>query len=120
MLSTASDKAKLFTGIFSKNSNLDDSCISSRTTFSYRTNLKLYNIHVSPKTVKNVATDLDLPNAPGIVCIPVVVLKKCEHESSCISDDLFNMWNKGTLFFRWLEGLRRVHVLNNIEESCVA
>ena len=45
VLSSASDKAKLFAGNFSKNSNLDDSVIS----FLSRTNLKLHNISVTPK-----------------------------------------------------------------------
>ena len=46
MLSSASDKTKLFPKNFSKNYNLDDSGISSLS-FSSRTNLKLYNIFVT-------------------------------------------------------------------------
>ena len=44
VLSSASDKANLFAGNFSRNSNLDDSVIS----FLSRTNLKLH-ISVTPK-----------------------------------------------------------------------
>ena len=52
VLSSASDKAKLFAEKFSKNSNLDDSGISLPV-FPSRTNLKLHNIYVSSKMVKS-------------------------------------------------------------------
>ena len=52
VLSSASDKAKLFPENFSKNSNLDDSGISLAV-FPSRTNLKLHNIFITPKMVKN-------------------------------------------------------------------
>ena len=48
VLSSASDKAKLFAKNISRNSSLDDSDISLPV-FSYRTNLKLHNISVTPK-----------------------------------------------------------------------
>ena len=51
VLSSASDKPKLFANNFSKNSNLDDSGISLPV-FPSRTNLKLHNIFVTPRTVK--------------------------------------------------------------------
>ena len=51
LLSSVSDKAKLFAENFSKNSDLDDSGISLHV-FSSRTNLKLHNISVTPKIVK--------------------------------------------------------------------
>ena len=47
LLSSASDKAKLFAENISKNSDLDDSHISLPV-FSSRTNLKLHNISVTP------------------------------------------------------------------------
>ena len=59
VLSSASDKTKLFAENFSKNSNLDDSGISLPV-FPSRNNLKLYNISVNPKMVKMVLTNLDL------------------------------------------------------------
>ena len=58
----------------STNSNLDDSGISL-SVFPSRTNLKLHNISVTPTMVKKVITNFDLSKAPGIDCIPVVVLK---------------------------------------------
>ena len=67
VLYSASDKAKLFTENFSKNSNLDDSGISLHV-FSSRTNLKLYNI-----SVKKVITNLDMLKVSGHDCIAAVV-----------------------------------------------
>ena len=55
VLSSTSDKAKLFAENFSKNSNLDYSGISLPV-FPSRTNLKLHNISVTPKMVKKVIT----------------------------------------------------------------
>ena len=81
MLSSASDKAKLFPENVSKNSNLDDSGISLPV-FPSRTNLELHNISVTPKMVKKVIMNLDLSKASGPDCIPVVVLKNCESELS--------------------------------------
>ena len=74
MLSSASDKAKMFAENCSKNSNLDDSGIYLPV-FPSRTNLKLHNISVSPNMVKEVILNLDLPKTSGSNCIPVVVLK---------------------------------------------
>ena len=54
---SAYDKAKLFAKNFSKDSNLDDSCISLPV-FPSRTNLKLNSISVTPKVVKKVITNL--------------------------------------------------------------
>ena len=76
VLSSASDKAKLFAENFSLNSNLDDSGVSLPV-FPSRTNLKLHIISVSPKMVKKVIMNLDLSKATGPDCIPVVVLKNC-------------------------------------------
>ena len=67
VLSSASDKAKLFPENFSKNSNLDDSGISLPVLTS-RTNLKLY-ISETPKMVKKIM-HLDLSKASGPDCIP--------------------------------------------------
>ena len=89
MLSSASDKTKLFAENFSKNSNLDDSGIFLPV-FPSRTNLKLHNIYVTPKMVKKVIMNLHLPKAYGPDCIPVRVLKNCEPELSYIMAELFN------------------------------
>ena len=69
VLFSASDKAKLFAGNFSMNSNLDDSGISL-TAFPSRTNLKLHNISLTPKMVRKVVMNLDLSQASGPDCIP--------------------------------------------------
>ena len=81
MLSSASDKAKLFAENVFKNPNLDDSRISLPV-FHSITNLKQHNISVTPKTVKKVIMNLDF--------IPVVVLKNCEPELSYILAEFFN------------------------------
>ena len=73
MLSSASDKAKLFARHFFKNCNLDDSGISLPV-FSSKINLKVHNIFVAPKILKKVITKLDSSKASGPDCIPVVVL----------------------------------------------
>ena len=97
VLSSASDKAKLFAENFSKNSNLDDSGISLPV-FPSRTNLKLHNISVTPKIVGKVVMNLDLSKASGPDCIPVVVLKKCVPELSLILAELLNKHLKESCF----------------------
>ena len=97
VLSSASDKAKLFAENFSLNSNLDDSVVSLPL-FSSRTNLKLHNISVTPKMVRMVVMNLDLSKASGPNCIPVVVLKNCEPELSYILAELFNKCLKESCF----------------------
>ena len=61
VLSSPSDKPKLFAANVSKNSNLDDPGISLPV-FPSRTDLKLH-ISVTPKMVKNVIMNLDLSKA---------------------------------------------------------
>ena len=89
MLSSVSNKAKLFAENFSKNSNLDYSCISLPS-FPSRTNLKLHNISVTPNIVKKVIMNLDLSKTSGADCIPVVVLRNGDPELSYILAELFN------------------------------
>ena len=82
VLSSASDKAKLFAENFALNCNLDDSGISLPF-FPYRTNLKLHNISVTLKMVRKVIMNINLSKASGPDCIlEVAVLKKCEPELS--------------------------------------
>ena len=90
MLPSGSNKAKSLAENFSKNSNLDDSGISSPV-FPSRTNLKLHNISVTPKMVKKVKMNLDLSKASGPDCIPVVVLKNCEPGLSYILAELLKL-----------------------------
>ena len=97
VLSSASDKAKLFAENFSLNSNLDDLGVSLPV-FPSRTNLKLHNISVTPKMVRKVTINLDLSKTSGPDCIPVVVLKNCEPELSYILAELFNKCLKESCF----------------------
>ena len=97
MLSSATDKTKLFPKNFSKNSNLDDSGISLPV-FPSTTNLKPQNISITLKMVKKVIMNLDSSKASGLECIPVVVLKNCEPELSYIPDKLFNMCLRESCF----------------------
>ena len=77
MLSSASDKAKLFAKNFSRNSNLHESGISLPD-FPSRTNLKLQNTTVTLAIVKKVIMNLDSSKSSGPDSIPVVLLKNCE------------------------------------------
>ena len=97
VLSSASDKAKLFAENFSENSNLDDFGISLPVSPS-RTNLRLHNISVTPKMVKKVLINLDLSKTSGPDCIPVVLLKNCEPELSYMLAELFNKFLKESCF----------------------
>ena len=89
MLSSASDKAKLFAEHFSKNSNLDDSGISLAV-FPSGTTFKLHNISVTPMMAKKVIMNLGLSKASGPDCILVVVLKNCKPELSYVLTEIFN------------------------------
>ena len=119
VLSSASDKAKLFAENFSKNSNLDDSGISLPV-FPFRTNLKLHNISVTPKMVKKVITNLDFSKASDPHCIPVVVLKNCESELSYIIAELFNNCRKESCFPDCWKVSSVVPVFKNVGESSTA
>ena len=117
MLSSASDQAKLFAENFSNNSNLDDSG-SSLLVFFSRTKLKLHNIFVTPKMVKNVIMNLDLSKASGPNCILVVVLKNCEPEFSYIQTKLFNKCLKESCFPDCWKVSLLVLVFTNVGERC--
>ena len=119
MLSSASDKAKLFAENFSKNSNLDDSGISLPV-FPSITNLKLHNISVTPKMVKKVIMNLDLSKASGPDCIPVVVLKNCEPELSYILAELFINCLKESCFPDCWKVSSVVPVFKNVGERSTA
>ena len=119
VLSSASDKAKLFAENFSKNSNLDDSGISLPV-FPSRTNLKLHNISVSSKMVKKVIMNLDLSKAAGPDCIPVVVLKNSEPELSYILAELFNKCLKESCFPYCWKVSSVVPVFKNVGERFTA
>ena len=80
------------------NTNLDDDSGISFPVFSFRTNLKLHNISVTPMLVENVITHLALRKVPSPGCIPVVVLDNSEPELSHILAGLFNMCLKESYF----------------------
>ena len=119
VLSSASDKAKLFAENFSLNSNLDDSGVSLPV-FPSRTNLKLHNISVTPKMVRKVVMNLDLSKASGPDCIPVVVLKNCELELSYILAELFNKCLKESCFPDCWKASSVVPVFKNVGERSTA
>ena len=97
MLSSASEKSKLFAENVSRNSYLDDSGISLFV-FHSRTKLKLHNIWVTPKMVKKVIRNLDLSKGFGPDCITVVVLKDCKAVLSFILAELCNKCLKESCF----------------------
>ena len=119
VLSSASDKAKLFPENFSKKSNLDDSGISLPV-FPSRTNLKLHNIYVTPEMVKKFIMNPDLSRACGLNYIPLVVLKNCELEPSYILAELFNKCLKQSCFPYCWKVSSVFPVFKNIRERSAA
>ena len=119
VLSSASDKAKLFAKNFSKNSNLDDPGISLPL-FLCRTNPKLHNIPITPNMVKKVITNLDSSKASGPDCSPVVVLKNCEPELTYILAKLFKMCLKESCFPDCWKVALVVPVFKNVGERSSA
>ena len=116
VLSSASDKAKLFAENFSMNSNLDDTGISIPV-FPSRTDLKLHNISITPKMVRKVVMNLDLSKASGPDCIPVVVLKSCEPELSFTLAEIFNKCLKESCFPDCWKVSSVVSVFKKVERS---
>ena len=119
MLPAVSDKAKLFAENFFKNSNLDDSSISLPA-FSFRTNLKLHNILVTPKMVKKAVMSLNLSKVSGPDCIPVIVLRNCESELSYIPAELFNKCLQESCFSDCRKVSLVVTVFKNVRERSTA
>ena len=119
VLSYASHKGKLFAENFSVNSNIDDSGILLPV-FPLGTNLKLFNISVTPKMVRKVVMNLDLSIASGPDCIPVVVLKNCESELSYILVELFNKCLKESCFRDSWKFSSVVPVFKNVAERPTA
>ena len=116
VLSSASEKAKLFAENFS---NLDDPGISLPV-FPSRANPKLHSIPVTPKMVKKIIINLDLSKASGPNCIPVVVLKNCEPELSYILAELFNKCLKESCFPDCWKVSSVVPVFKNVGERSTA
>ena len=119
VLSSASDKEKLFAKNFSTNSNLYDLGIFLPV-FPSRTNLKLHNISTTPKIVEKIIMNLDSSKASGPDCIPVVVLKNCEAELSYILAEIFNMCLKESRFPDCWKVSSVVPVFKNVGERSTA
>ena len=109
-------KQKCFLRNYPKNSNLDDSVITS-SVFRSRTSLKLYNISEAPKMVKKVIISLDLSKVSGPDCIPVMVLKNCEPD---IPAQLFNKILKESCFPDSWKVSSVVPVFKNVRERSKA
>ena len=90
ILTSASEKAKIFAELFSKNSNNDDSG-HELPTFNCRTDFTLSNMVITPKLVKKAISKLDSSKTSGPDSIPVVVLKNWEPELFFILTNLFNL-----------------------------
>ena len=97
VLSSISDKTKLFVKNVSNDSNLDDSGIFLPAVPS-RTNLEMHYSSITLKMVKKVITNRDSSKASGPDCTPVVFLKKCEPELSYILAECFNICQKESCF----------------------
>ena len=115
LLFSVSDKVKLIAEISSKNSYLDDSGIFS-SVFPSRTHLKLHNISLTPKIVKQVIMNLDLTKASSPDCIPVVVLKNYALELAYILAELFNKCLKESCFPECWKVSLVVPVFKNVGE----
>ena len=113
MLSSASDRGKLFAENFSMNS-------ISLPVFPSSTNLKPHNFSVNPKMVRKVVMNLDLSKSPGPDYIPVVVLKNCELECSYILAELFNKCLKESCFPDYWKVSSVVPVFKNVGERSTA
>ena len=70
--------------------------------------------------VKKVITNLDLSKASGPDCIPVVVLRNCEPELSCILAELFNRCLKGSCFPDCCKVSSLVPLFKNVKERSTA
>ena len=112
MLSSSSDKANLFAKNFSKNSNIVDSGISLPV-FPSRTNLKLHNISITPKMVKEVCSS-------GLDFSPLVIRKNCESEFSYILAELFNWCLKESCFPDFWKVSSLIVVFKNAGERSTA
>ena len=70
--------------------------------------------------VKMVLMNFDLSKASGPDCIPVVVLKNCELELSCVLAELFNKCLKGSCFRDCWKVSSVVPVFKNIGKRSTA
>ena len=118
VLSSASDKAKLFAESFSGNSNLDYSGISIYL-FS-RINLKLHNISVTPKLIIRVITNLIYQRHLVLIIFQWWFYVNCEPELSYILAGLFKMCLKESCLPSCWKVLLVLPVFKNVGERCAA
>lgn len=118
MLSFVSVKSKLIVEIFSKNSSCDDSVITLPA-FPSRTYLKLHNIYITFRLVKEFVNNLYSSKMFGLGSIPVVLLKNCKFELWFILAAIFNMCLQESCFPDCLKVSSVVHVFNNVGENFV-
>ena len=78
------------------------------------------NISVTPKIIKKVRTNLDLSKASGRDCIPMVVLKSCEHDLPYILAELFTKCLKESGFPDCLKVSSVVPIFKNVRERSTA
>ena len=97
VISSSSDKAKLFGSIFASNSTLDDSN-HPLPGFPSCTDSLVSDIKISVKEVSRLIHDLESTKATGPDQVPVVVLKNLSPEISPILTKLFNRCVKEKCF----------------------
>ena len=83
--------------------------------FPSRTSLKLHNISVTSKMVKNIITNLNSSKASSPDCILVVVLTKCEPDLPFILTELLSKFLKASCFPDCLKVSWVIPVFKNIE-----
>ena len=103
-----------------KQNCFQDDSRTSLPVFLSRTNLKLHNNSVTSKMVKRVKMNLDLSEASGLDCTPVVVLKNSEPELSYLLAELFNECLKEPCFPDCWKVLLVVPVFKNVGERSTA
>ena len=85
--------------------------------FSFKISLKLLNILVTLRMVKNVVTDCDSSSGPNYIL--VAVLKKCKPKLSYALANLFNICLKESCFSDCRKVSSVVLVFKNVGEMCV-
>ena len=70
--------------------------------------------------VKKIIMNLDMTKASGPDCVPVVVLKNCQPELSCMLTELFNKCLKMSCFPDCWQVLSVVPVFKNVGERSTA
>ena len=84
--------------------------------FSFKISLKLLNILVTLRMVKNAVTDCDSSSGPNYIL--VVVLKKCKPKLSYALVNLFNICLKESCFSDCWKVSSVVLVFKNVGEMC--